>query len=200
MIINDRPPLAGAPAKVVTTAKGDVYAFSFEEQGRRITCQTPVELDENKKIVTQNHWSLHCTQPSSQQLNQPIPKRELNIPADTLFDFGKSAVQDMKATGRQSVEQLARLVSKEYSQPPRWILTGYTDRIGLAADNVTLGLARAQSVAQVLQHTGIPQDSITVQGKGSDSPVVDCPGTALTPELIRCLQPNRRVAIEVIGN
>ncbi|MCP1446040.1 outer membrane protein OmpA-like peptidoglycan-associated protein [Pseudomonas sp. GGS8] len=41
---------------------------------------------------------------------------------------------------------------------------------------------------------------IKVQGKGSTESVVDCPGDNITPELIHCLQPNRRVNVQVIGN
>jgi len=198
--VDEKASLVGEPAKVVSTAKGLVYAFSFDDKGKRFTCQTPVKLDSNQKIIPQGQWVMHCAQPSIQLVKQLPPKRELNLSSDALFDFGKSDVQDMKAQGRQSVEQLAKLLRNEYSQHPQLVLTGYTDRIGPPEANQALALARAESVAEILRRSGINRDSITALSKGSANPLIDCPGVNVTPELIRCLQPNRRVTIDVIGN
>ncbi|MBK5416199.1 OmpA family protein [Pseudomonas sp. TH31] len=200
VVVDEKAPVAGEPAKVVTIPKGNVYAFSFDENGQHVTCQAPVTLDANQKIVQQKKWDMNCTQPSLQQIKQLTPARELNLSSDALFDFDKSGVQDIKALGRKSVEQLGKLLRNEYSQQPHLVLTGYTDRIGAPEANQVLALARAQSVAEILQRSGIARDHITVLGKGSANPRVDCPGVNATPELIRCLQPNRRVSIQVIGN
>lgn len=200
LVIDEKATLAGESAKVVSTRKGPIYAFSFDDKGQHVTCQTPVELDNNQKIIQQKQWSMHCSQPSSQQIRQPASKRELDLSSDALFDFGKSSVQDMKVKGRQSVEQFAKLLRNEYHQQPQLVLTGYTDRIGPPEANQILALKRAESVAQILERSGISRDGITTVGKGSANPLVDCPGIDMTPELVRCLQPNRRVTIEVIGD
>lgn len=199
-VVNEKPPLTGEPAKLVTTVKGSVYAFSFDENGHRVTCQTPVELDETQQIVPQKQWSLNCSQPTIEQINQPAFAREFNLSTDTLFDFGKSGVLDMKAKGRQSLEQFAALLRKEYNREPQLVLTGYTDRIGTPEASRALALARAQSVAEILRRSGISQSHISAEGKGSEDPLVICPGDVATPELINCLQPNRRMHIQVIGN
>lgn len=198
--VAEKATLAGEPAKIVRTNKSLVYAFSFDDDGQRTTCQTPVILDENKKIIQNKQWNMHCSRPSLQELKPPVSKRELNLSSDALFDFGKSSEQDMKAEGRQNIEQFAKLLRNEYHQQPQLVLTGYTDRIGPPEANQILAFKRAESVAQILQRSGIRRDGITVAGKGSANPLVDCPGLSLTPELVHCLQPNRRVTIEVIGN
>lgn len=198
--VNEKANLAGEPAKVVSTTKGPVYAFSFDDKGQQTTCQGPVKLDENQNIVPQDQWSMQCSQPSIQELSPPAAKRELQLSSDALFDFGKSSLQDMKPKGRQHVQQFVKLLRNEYKHQPQLVLTGYTDRIGPPEANQKLALERAESVAQILERSGVSREMMTVLGKGSANPLVNCPGLTVTPELIRCLQPNRRVTVEVIGD
>jgi OOP family OmpA-OmpF porin len=49
---------------------------------------------------------------------------------------------------------------------------------------------------------GIPAAKINAKGVNGSEPVTqpgDCKGTKVTPALIACLQPDRRVDIEVTG-
>ena len=200
IVVDEHAPKVGGPAKVVTTANGDIYAFSFIEDGQKITCHTPVKPNTDLQTVPHDQWRMVCTKPHLQETAQPIPVRKLDIPSDALFEFGKSGIEDMKPKGRRSLEQFAQLLHDDYSQQPQLILTGHTDRLGSAEANHRISLARAQSVAELLRRSGIARDQITVLGKGSAEPIAECPGTKATPQLIRCLQPNRRVGIEIIGN
>lgn len=52
-------------------------------------------------------------------------------------------------------------------------ITGYTDNVGNDADNVALGLARAQSIAQILTRYGIAAGRIKTDSKGKADPVAD---------------------------
>ncbi len=79
-------------------------------------------------------------------------------------------------------------------------VTGHTDRIGSAAYNTRLSMRRAEAVKAHLVELGIPAAKIVAAGKGETHPVTkpgECKGDKATKELIACLQPDRRVEIEV---
>jgi OmpA-OmpF porin, OOP family len=82
-------------------------------------------------------------------------------------------------------------------------VTGYTDRIGSHEYNMKLSARRAESVKSYLvENAGIPADKVTTRGADGEDPVTkpdECPGSRRTPELIACLQPDRRVDVEVVG-
>ena len=78
---------------------------------------------------------------------------------------------------------------------------GHTDRIGSATYNQKLSLRRADSVKAYLVSKGVPANRIFTDGKGKTQPVTkpgECRGPK-TRKVIACLQPDRRVEIEVIG-
>jgi len=61
-----------------------------------------------------------------------------------------------------------------------------------------LSEARATTVRNYLVSRGLPSGAMYAQGVGSDQPVVECPGKQ-SAAVIACLQPNRRVELEVVG-
>ena len=83
-------------------------------------------------------------------------------------------------------------------------VTGYTDRIGSHEYNLKLSARRAETVKSYLvEIAGIPADKVTAQGADGSDPVTkpdECPGQKRTPQLIACLQPDRRVDVEVVGS
>jgi len=53
-----------------------------------------------------------------------------------------------------------------------------------------------------VEKDGIPADKVTAEGADGSNPVTkpdDCKGNRQTPALIACLQPDRRVEVEVNG-
>jgi outer membrane protein OmpA-like peptidoglycan-associated protein len=78
-------------------------------------------------------------------------------------------------------------------------ITGHTDRIGSPTANEALSLQRAQTVREMFVRGGVDPGVIRAVGAGEKYPVIHCEGTRTTPALVECLQPNRRVEIEVIG-
>jgi OOP family OmpA-OmpF porin len=127
----------------------------------------------------------------------PKPKR-VAFSADSLFDFGKATI---KPAGKQSLEQLARdLRGTQFS-----VITvvGYSDRIGAQAYNQKLSTRRAEAVRDYLvESLGIPVSKTDVKGMDGADPVTkpdECVGQKRTPKLIACLQPDRRVEVEVSG-
>jgi len=80
-------------------------------------------------------------------------------------------------------------------------VTGHTDRIGSDKYNQTLSEERANAVREYLISKDIPANRITAAGMGESQPVTqasDCTGPR-SQKLITCLQPDRRVEIEVAG-
>lgn len=80
---------------------------------------------------------------------------------------------------------------------------GHADRIGSPAYNRALSLRRAESVKAYLVDTArLDPDKISTVGRGATGPVTrpaDCKGTEPSPELIECLNPDRRVEVAVRG-
>ncbi|HUR89062.1 MAG TPA: OmpA family protein [Ramlibacter sp.] len=127
----------------------------------------------------------------------PAPKR-VSLSADALFDFDKS---DIKPAGREHLDKLASdLRGMRYDTIQ---VTGHTDRLGSHTYNLKLSERRAQAVAAYLSRAaGIPAGRISARGVDGDNPVTapgSCKGNKPTRALIACLQPDRRVDVEVMG-
>jgi OOP family OmpA-OmpF porin len=129
----------------------------------------------------------------------PPPRRiKVSFSADSLFDFAKDTV---RPAGKEALNAFAAQLKG--SQFDVITVTGYTDRIGSHAYNMNLSTRRAEAVKSYLvEIAGIPADKITARGADGSEPVTkpdECPGQQRTPKLIACLQPDRRVDVEVVG-
>jgi len=127
----------------------------------------------------------------------PKPGTEkVTMATETLFDFDKAIV---KPDGKIKLDDLVgklRGVSLEVV-----IAVGHADRIGSDAYNMKLSVRRADSVKAYLVSKGIPANRIYTEGKGKRQPVTrpdQCKGPK-SQKVIACLQPDRRVEIEVVG-
>ena len=82
-------------------------------------------------------------------------------------------------------------------------VTGHTDRFGTEAYNIGLSTRRADAVKNYLSGpAGIPAARINATGAGESQPLTkpgECKGQRPTKALIACLQPDRRVELEVSG-
>jgi OOP family OmpA-OmpF porin len=131
---------------------------------------------------------------------QPVKRvlRKVTISVDSDFDFNKSS---LNPAGKQVLDQfLADLPGMNYSHIA---ITGNTDRIGSDAYNMKLSVKRAEVVQSYLVATGgLAADKLVTTGVGKTEPETKpgtCVGNKITKELIKCLQPDRRVDIEVHG-
>jgi OOP family OmpA-OmpF porin len=129
----------------------------------------------------------------------PPVRTRVSFSADSLFDFGKDTV---KPAGKQALDNFAsELKSARFEVIT---VTGYSDRIGSHEYNLRLSTRRAEAVKSYLVETqGIPADKVTAQGADGSDPVTkpdECPGEKRTPKLIACLQPDRRVDVEVVAS
>ncbi len=128
----------------------------------------------------------------------PAPRQRMSLSAESLFSFDRS---ELRAEGRSELDNFARNLSG--SQFDTVHVEGHTDRLGSTAYNERLSTRRADAVKSYLINSGrIDANKVHAVGKGESMPVTkpgDCKGNAPTPKLIACLQPDRRVDIEVVG-
>lgn len=76
-------------------------------------------------------------------------------------------------------------------------ITGYADRLGKASYNQRLSEQRANAVRDYLVGKGIAAGRLKAYGKGEADPVVVCTDKKRA-DLIKCLEPNRRVEVEPV--
>jgi OOP family OmpA-OmpF porin len=127
---------------------------------------------------------------------KPVAER-VTLDADTLFDFDKST---LRPAGKEALDVFV-LGLRDIS-PEVISAVGHTDRFGTDAYNQHLSDQRAASVKAYLVSKGIDANRVATEGKGESQPVTksgDCQGAKSTA-VIACLQPDRRVDVEVIGN
>ena len=115
---------------------------------------------------------------------------------DAFFDFDNAA---LKPKGRELLDKLvAQLADVKYGTI---LVVGHTDRIGSAKYNQALSERRANAVRNYLVKAEIPPSNIRAVGRGKAEPLTDpgdCKGP-VSPKVVACLQPDRRVDIEVSG-
>lgn len=122
---------------------------------------------------------------------------KITLSADALFDFDKAV---LRAEGKSKLDELvtkAKEINLEVI-----IAVGHADRIGKDAYNQKLSERRAAAVKEYLVSKGIEANRVYTEGKGEKQPVTagKCgKSEKKTKALIECLQPDRRVEIEVIG-
>ena len=129
----------------------------------------------------------------------PPTTRRVNLSADTLFRFDRAGAADMLPQGRAELDALARALQSQEMQVQSLTITGHTDRLGGEAYNDRLALQRANTVRDYLKAAGV-RAPMEVRSMGEREPVTrDCQGLQRTPHLVACLQPDRRVVVDILG-
>ena len=129
----------------------------------------------------------------------PAPRpaaQRVKLNADTLFDFDKAV---LRPEGRAALDDF--VARTRNIQPEVIMAVGHADRFGSDRYNQRLSERRAAAVKSYLMSKGIADNRIQTEGRGETQPVTkagDCRG-ARSAKVIACLQPDRRVDIEVVG-
>jgi outer membrane protein OmpA-like peptidoglycan-associated protein len=128
---------------------------------------------------------------------KPILLRSVELAADALFRFDSSRLSDI--VGRNALDKLAKEIIQSEIKVDRIKVVGHTDRLGGAEYNLRLSEERAATVSEYLRLKGV-LGLIDIEGKGAAEPVTtNCQGNRANAALIECLQPDRRVSIELWG-
>jgi OOP family OmpA-OmpF porin len=128
----------------------------------------------------------------------PAPAvQKITLASKALFAFDNAT---LKPEGQAVLDREIVSRIREVSRLELVLVTGHTDRLGSQEYNQKLSERRAAAVAAYLASKGVPRDKIETLGMGKTQPV---PGVACNmtnrKALIACLQPHRRVEVEVKG-
>lgn len=133
----------------------------------------------------------------------PLPtpaSQRLTLAADALFDFDKAV---LRSEGQQKLNELVSGMKDIRLEVVTAV--GHTDRIGSDAYNQRLSERRAEAVKAYLVSQGLEANRVQVEGRGETQPVTGdrCKDmgreSGHNRKLVDCLQPDRRVDVEVIG-
>jgi OmpA-OmpF porin, OOP family len=122
---------------------------------------------------------------------------QISLSSDVLFEFDKA---ELRPTGQQKLDEISdRLKGANVQQV---LAIGHADRIGSEQYNKELSEKRAAAVRDYLASKGVDQNRVQSEGRGESQPVTgdQCKGQRANQKLIACLQPDRRVDIEVRGS
>jgi OOP family OmpA-OmpF porin len=131
----------------------------------------------------------------------PVVIEKVTLSSDVLFDFNKAT---LKEDGKRELDELAQRLKDAKVDTIEAV--GHADRIASEKYNQKLSEQRAQAVSEYLASTGIASDKIRAEGKGKSEPITGDQCRKMGPEkgsnrrLVECLQPDRRVDIQVLGS
>ena len=120
---------------------------------------------------------------------------QISLSSDVLFAFDKS---ELLPEGQKKIDEIAdRLKGANVQQV---VAIGHADRIGSDNYNKQLSEKRAAAVKEYIAQKGVEQTKVRSEGRGEAEPVTgDQCKRVSGAKLISCLQPDRRVDIEVRG-
>ncbi|WP_395005936.1 OmpA family protein [Undibacterium sp.] len=121
----------------------------------------------------------------------PAPKFEkYTLSSTELFAFDSAVL----ASAQPKLDEIAKAL-KESTSISNVVISGFTDRLGSDKYNLALSEKRANAVRDYLVNSGIAASRLNAVGKGESNPVVTCTNKKRV-DLIKCLEPNRRVEVE----
>ncbi len=212
--------IAGITLSLVLGAafSGAAFAHTVEKEGYLIDTRGNVVLNNYKECWKTGYWTpamaiaecdpdLVKKEEKAAAAPAPVvpagPEKpafdKITLQAETLFDFDKSVV---RADGKQKLNDDVVGKMKQYPQVEVVLVTGHADRIGKDSYNQNLSERRAAAVKEYLVSQGIDAGRIETAAKGEAEPVTACSDvkgreSGKNKKLVECLQPNRRVMVEV---
>lgn len=191
------------------------YLFNYRDaNNEHQVCQFQVHFDDNM-LVEAFYWSGKSCEEQAKPKSVVAPtiinnivqqapaapaaelKETFELSADALFAFDKFAVSDIRVDGRVKLDSLVTAI-KGYESKGRVgvYIIGHTDHLGDEAYNLDLSKKRADTVAGYLLSKGVKPVSLNSVGAGEYMPVKQC-HSGTRSQLIDCLQPNRRVEVQI---
>ena len=141
--------------------------------------------------------------PPSQVVAQPAPApvapppppprfEKVTMSATELFGFDSATL----SMPQPKLDEIAAALAADMSITDVDV-TGFADRLGSVKYNQKLSERRANAVRDYLVAKGVDAKRLKAYGKGVTNPVVTC-NNKKRADLIKCLEPNRRVEVEQI--
>jgi outer membrane protein OmpA-like peptidoglycan-associated protein len=100
----------------------------------------------------------------------PVPVVETIVPKTLLILF-ESDVTTVTVEQRQQIRDYAAIIKRPSLSNTTLLVIGHTDSQGDAKKNKTVGMNRAEAVAQELVFNGIRSARITIESRGEDAPI-----------------------------
>lgn len=129
----------------------------------------------------------------------PVAPKTTTIKGKSLFDFNKSVLRP-DATAALDNEVVAK--KSDVKSVSSVTVNGHADRLGSNEYNQKLSEKRAEVVKAYLVGKGVPANNVETFGFGKTQPaqgVAKCEDSLGRKKLIECLQPHRRVEVELKG-
>ena len=137
--------------------------------------------------------------PIAEAAPAPVIER-VDLSTDVLFAFDSAQLRE---SGKQKLDDVVQ--SARGADVDRVRIVGHADRIGSEKYNKDLSQKRAEAVKDYLAQNGTGSDRVDAQGVGESNPLTgdQCekmgPARKSNKKLVACLQPDRRVEIELLG-
>lgn len=156
--------------KVVRDGDGDIVTLKRDGSCVRTTKEKGFDTCAKKKTI--------------------LSKAEKNV----FFEFDKAELTEhAKIQLTQTAQKL-----KNADDIKKAVIIGYADRFGPNDYNKKLSEERAHSVKEFLAEQGYLNTEVAiVEGKGEDYPITNCEKTMPFSKEVDCLQPDRRVELDV---
>jgi OOP family OmpA-OmpF porin len=160
------------------------------KDGKPLACSCDPDVIAKEKCADKKEAA-----PAAKAAPKPVSNK-VKLAADTLFDFDKAT---LRPDGKKKLDELAAQIKGLNVEVI--LAVGHADRLGSDAYNQKLSERRADAVKKYLVSKGVPANRIYTEGKGEKMPVTGnkCDKIKERKALIQCLQPDRRVEVEVIG-
>lgn len=122
----------------------------------------------------------------------PVRFEKVTLSATELFGFDSAKLNP----NQPKLDEIATVLNNNPSID-NVTVAGYADRLGNDKYNQKLSERRANSVKEYLVGKGVAANRLNAEGRGESNPVVTCDNKRKA-DLIKCLEPNRRVEVEQI--
>lgn len=126
-------------------------------------------------------------------------RRVTTLKATGHFDFNKAV---LRSDARAALDSGVVSRKGEVKEVNSVAINGHADRIGSVEYNQRLSEKRAEAVKAYLVGQGVPANNIDARGFGKMQPAAgapQCSDSMSRNKLIKCLQPHRRVEVELNG-
>lgn len=193
------------------------YIFNYRDAGTHKQCQYQIHFDKDMTVKGMYWADPSCAELAKEKpsviqqtvvnnITQQMPapqvatlKETLVLNADALFAFDKFGISDIRADGIAKLNKLAASLQDSDRKGEKVVayVIGHTDRLGDEAYNLDLSKKRADSVVGYLLSKGVKPVSLNALGAGEYMPVKQGCDSGTKPQMVDCLQPNRRVEVQI---